>query len=164
MNRWRSFNYLSHFSISTNKGAETHSCLECSHLDDIVHAQGDLPIVDNFHVFHITIVPDMKQIRQLIIDANAMLASRLPLQSFESVAGRYTQLAQRLCSMQHPQLPQCNPLNIIGAICAKLTLKDLCRFESLKLRIMKSPCRNYIFLRVKRQWLQNALNRLESTK
>ncbi len=121
-------------------------------------------IVDNFHVFHITIVPNETD-PPLIIDANAMLAKSITLQSFESVAGRYTQLAQRLCSMQHPQLPQCNPLNIMGQFARKLTLKDLCRFRILETAYHEVTYRNYIFLRVKRQWLQNALNRLlESTK
>lgn len=77
-----------------------------------------------------TVVPDETQ-APLIVDPDAVLAFSIAAQCFQPIAGRYTEIRERRCGVQHVELAQSNrpkrlelpyPLAIVEGLCS-LTLK-----------------------------------------
>ncbi len=69
-------------------------------------------IIDDFDVIGIAVLPD-KTDAPLVIDADAVLARTVPGQFLEPIRRRYTQVVQRLRSVEHSQLSERNLLNVL---------------------------------------------------
>ena len=69
-------------------------------------------VIDDFHIVKMVSFR-CKTDSVLIIDPNAVLSLPAPLQFFQMVCGRNSQILQASCIIHHDQFPQCNELNML---------------------------------------------------
>ena len=68
-------------------------------------------VVHNFYVFRAGICP-AKADSELIVDPNAVLASAIPDQGFQSIARRHAQVLKAFGDLQLAQFPACGSFNV----------------------------------------------------
>jgi hypothetical protein len=88
-------------------------------------------IIDDFDLFRIPIVP-FKTNAPLVIDADAPLSLSTPLQRFESVGWRQTQIFKLESRINGIKCHESPLLNIMGKRFGKLAMKYLFGFPTAK--------------------------------
>src|SRR5271166_3288098 len=71
-------------------------------------------IVRDLHVVGAVVLPDETD-PPLVVDANRVLASPIPLQQLQPVVGRAEEFLDRGCGVHHQQFPPDHPLNLFPA-------------------------------------------------
>jgi len=82
-------------------------------------------VIDNFDLGRTFPRPDKAQ-PELVIDADAVLAAPVPMQRFQSVRWRQTQIPQISCHIEHGQLSQRGSFNVVPSLHA-MTFKQCLR-------------------------------------
>src|SRR5690554_862867 len=88
-------------SLSNSPGV-TASILRMSHL---------LMVINNFNIFRASLGPAEAN-PELFVDSNAVLTLAVTMQWFQHISGRYFQIIQLACSLELPNFPQGNSLEI----------------------------------------------------
>src|SRR5690554_8173844 len=123
-------------SSFSNSPGVTASILRMSHL---------LMVINNFDIFRASLGPAETN-PELFVDSNAVLALAVTMQWLQHISGRYFQIIQLACSLELPNLPQGNSLEIDEApdpapTCQFLGILTLERYDHDSIM---TPCVNNV--------------------
>ncbi len=71
-------------------------------------------IVNDFDVMSVVVFRPNKADPELIVNPNTMLTLPVVLESFKPIGRRNPQIVQPCSSIEHPELPESNELDVMG--------------------------------------------------
>jgi hypothetical protein len=72
-----------------------------------------LVVVGDLDIVRVAVLPP-KADAPLIVDVNAVLPGSIPFELLQAIARRDAQVVEQLCSVDEPELPQHDPLELYG--------------------------------------------------
>ena len=84
-------------------------------------------IIHDFNIVRVSMAP-LEADAPLIVDSNAALALSIPVQRFEAICRRDTEILEQDSPIQHSQLSKCDPLDALRELLRKSPVAEGLRF------------------------------------